>query len=345
ADDTALVAAGSFDPVTGNVFAANDQGVEDVAGADGAAISGVAPGDTGTALNDAATVGKAIQGQYGVLTINTDGTYSYVRDPGTPGGVDDTCTYTLRDADGDSSTATLVVSLGNSDVTVNLPSVEDSGTIVSEAGLAAGSNAAADSETTTGSFSFAAADGPAVITVNGATVTAGDTVSGTYGTLTITSIAAGTVAYTYTLDVATNGDDTSDNFAIVVTDADGDAANGNLAINIIDDEPTAADDTALVAAGSYDPVSGNVFAANDQGVEDVAGADGAAVFGVAPGDTGTALNDAATVGTDIQGPYGTLTIDADGSYSYARDAGTPVAWMTPLLTPCAMRMAIPLQRH
>ncbi|PLW83789.1 hypothetical protein CWI75_00005, partial [Kineobactrum sediminis] len=150
ADDVALVPADSFDSVSGNVLD------NDIQGADGAAVAGVALGDTGTALNDAATVGTDIQGQYGVLTIDADGTYSYVRDPGTPGGVDDTFTYPLRDADGDSSTATLVVSLGNSDVTVNLASVEDSGTIVSEAGLAAGSDAAADSETTTGSFSFAA---------------------------------------------------------------------------------------------------------------------------------------------------------------------------------------------
>ncbi|PLW80948.1 structural toxin protein RtxA, partial [Kineobactrum sediminis] len=181
ADDTALVAAGSFDPVSGNVFAANDQGVEDVAGADGAAVSGVALGDTGTALNNAATVGTDIQGQYGTRTIDADGSYSYARDAGTPGGVDDAFTYTLRDADGDTSTATLIVSLGNSDVTVNLPSVEDTGTSVSEAGLPAGSDAAADSETTTGSFSFTAEDGPAVITINDATVAEGDSVTGTYG--------------------------------------------------------------------------------------------------------------------------------------------------------------------
>ncbi|PLW80947.1 hypothetical protein CWI75_18180, partial [Kineobactrum sediminis] len=61
--------------------------------------------------------------------------------------------------------------------------MQDAGTSVSEAGLPAGSDAAADSETTTGSFSFAAADGPATISVNGNAVAAGDTVTGTYGTL------------------------------------------------------------------------------------------------------------------------------------------------------------------
>ena len=64
-----------------------------VPGADGGlAVAGIAVGDTGTDLIDAGTLGAPIQGQFGKLTLGTDGTYSYTHDiglpgVGTPGGV------------------------------------------------------------------------------------------------------------------------------------------------------------------------------------------------------------------------------------------------------------------
>ncbi|PLW81593.1 hypothetical protein CWI75_15305, partial [Kineobactrum sediminis] len=226
-------------------------------------------------------------------------------------------------ADGDTSTATLIVSLGNSDVTVNLPSVEDTGTIVSEAGLAAGSNAAADSETTTGSFSFAAADGPATISVNGNTVAAGDTVTGTYGTLTITSIAAGTVAYTYTLDGATNGDNTAESFAIQVVDADADIATGDLTINIVDDEPQAGDFLDLAVnqvAGSSASGTNSGFISGADGWQsiDVVGPE---IEGIYYGSETTGEGDSIATtltgySTESDTAVFTLEVDASGNYEF-----------------------------
>ncbi|WP_352581291.1 Ig-like domain-containing protein [Mesorhizobium sp. C268A] len=52
------------------------------------------------------------------------------------------------------------------------------------------------------------------------------------------------------------------------------------------------------------------------------GADGAAVVGVVAGDTNAALDNTATLGVQIQGLYGKLTLAADGTYTYTRDAGS-----------------------
>ncbi|WP_421872893.1 Ig-like domain-containing protein [Nitratireductor rhodophyticola] len=50
-----------------------------------------------------------IQGTYGKLTLNADGSYSYTRDAGTAGGVSDVFTYTLKDGDGDLTHTTLTI--------------------------------------------------------------------------------------------------------------------------------------------------------------------------------------------------------------------------------------------
>ena len=55
---------------------------------------------------------------------------------------------------------------------------------------------------------------------------------------------------------------------------------------------------------------------------DVQGADGAVVVGGAAGNTNADLDDPATLAARIQGTFGKLTLAADGSYSYTRDAGT-----------------------
>ncbi len=124
-------------------------------------------------VDNTATAGVfTVNGQYGVLTINEDGSYSYARNAGTPGGVSDVFTYTLTDGDGDSDTATLTISIGDSTPTVDVPTTGEAGTSVNEAGLPArgsesegsGEQAAAGvngdpSETTAGTITYTAADG------------------------------------------------------------------------------------------------------------------------------------------------------------------------------------------
>ena len=126
--------------------------------------------------------------------------------------------------------------------------VEPGNAEVNEAGLPvrssepAGSNEAANSEITEGTITYTAQDGPAVVTIGGVAVASvGQTVAGTSGTLTITSIAVGSIGYSYTLTDNTLTDPSSDTFAVVVTDADGDFQSGNLVVTIVDDTPVVGD--------------------------------------------------------------------------------------------------------
>ena len=90
--------------LTGDGTAAGAAG-GDTLGADGAALTGIRLGADG-AFTPVPAGGAIIQGQYGTMTIAADGSYSYVRAPGTPGGVSDVFGYQLTDGDGDTSSAT-----------------------------------------------------------------------------------------------------------------------------------------------------------------------------------------------------------------------------------------------
>ncbi|KTE14959.1 DUF5801 repeats-in-toxin domain-containing protein [Sphingopyxis sp. H115] len=314
------IAAGSFAPATGNVITdAENDGGRDIPGADGASVSSVS--GSGAAV----AAGEPVAGLYGVLTLNSNGSYSYVRNPGTPGGVSDTFTYTLTDGDGDVSTATLQIAIGDGGVTIRLPDGDDDGQLVSEAGLPGGSAPDDGSATTEGAISFAAADGVGAVRINGEPVTAvGQTIVGEYGTLTVTAISATSISYSYTLTDATSGDEVVESFGVVVTDLDGDSAGGTLNIAIEDDVPTAIDDFDLLPSDSTATADGNVLtgvggsdANATDGEADVEGADGASVTAIAFG------GESGEVDGLTAGAYGTLQIAADGSYLYTLDPENP----------------------
>ena len=106
------------------------------------------------------------------------------------------------------------------------------------------------------------------------------------------------------------------------TDKDGDSnPPANLVINIVDDTPLAVADTDAVSASQATAEIGNVLtgAGTISGAAgaDLQGADGSLqVVGVAAGNTGADLVNAGTLGVAIVGAFGTLTLNADGSYSY-----------------------------
>ncbi|MER9087384.1 Ig-like domain-containing protein, partial [Mesorhizobium sp. M0847] len=329
--DTDSVASNQFTAEAGNVLTAVGTtspvtGI-DVLGADGAAVVGVQAGDTNADFTG--SLGVQIQGTYGKLTLNADGSYSYVRDAGSQGGHDDVFTYTIKDGDGDTSHTTLTISIGDSTPTDSIPAPGLASTTVYEAGLparggeSAGSNAAANSETTSGTIGFTSPDGVSVVSLGGHVLTgAAQTFTDATGSLTASYVynpatGAGTISYSYTLVDNTTGDNTTASFAVVVTDTDGDSAPaGNLVINIIDDVPTAHADTGNVNEGALL----TVLAAAGVLVNDVAGADGATIDGVraAGGNTTTAVSGG--VNTDIVGLHGTLHLNVDGSYTYQSTA-------------------------
>ena len=133
-------------------------------------------------------------------------------------------------------------------------------------------------------------------------------------------------AYTYTLtspydttpdaDNGTNTEGSKDHFDYTVTDANGNTTTGTIYVDIVDDVPMAYADSNSVTEGAS--VSGNVLS---DGTADVFGADGPTVAGegvvgvrAAGGDT---TSDVTTgVGSSIVGLYGTLTLGANGGYTY-----------------------------
>jgi T1SS-143 domain-containing protein len=86
-------------------------------------------------------------------------------------------------------------------------------------------------------------------------------------------------------------------FNVSATDSDGDSVQQMLTVNVTDDVPVAHADTNSLQSGAT--VAGNVEG------NDVAGADGIASITWANATNGT-----------VAGTYGTLTVHADGSYSY-----------------------------
>ena len=97
-----------------------------------------------------------------------------------------------------------------------------------------------------------------------------------------------------------------------MTDAVGNTTTGAITVSIIDDVPTASADSGSVTEGallSVDAASGILS-------NDVEGADEATIAGVraAGGDTTTVVTGG--VALPITGLHGTLTLAADGSYTY-----------------------------
>ena len=342
--DTDSVAAGQLTAETGNVLtgAGTTSGSADVRGADGAVVAGVAVGDTGSNLVNAGTVGAAIAGAFGTLKLNADGSYNYVH-TGAAGGGTDVFTYTIRDADGDASHATLTIAVADSSPGgITIPTAGGAATTVFEAGLPsrgtepAGSHTgdAAFPATASGTISFTSPDGVQRVELGSLVLTtAGTQQSFTDATGRLTAsytydvaTGQGTISYSYTLLDNTLVGAPSPSFAVAVTDTDGDrTVGGNLVISVADDAPVAVADTDSVAAGQTAPETGNVLTGAGttsaaSGV-DVQGADGALqVVGVAAG-SGAGGAAPGTVGSGIVGAFGTLTLNADGSYSYVHTAG------------------------
>ncbi|HKN42249.1 MAG TPA: VCBS domain-containing protein, partial [Sphingomicrobium sp.] len=123
--DTDALGIGDFNPATGNVItdaAAGDAGDsdngKDTVGADNALVTAVSSVNVPANADTDAGPNFHINGQYGVLTLNTDGSYSYVRSPNSPGGVQDVFNYTLTDGDGDTSSTTLTITIPDTPLSI-----------------------------------------------------------------------------------------------------------------------------------------------------------------------------------------------------------------------------------
>ncbi len=299
--------------------------------------------------------GTAVAGEYGELTLNADGSFTYdvdsdnadVQALGTGQTLTETYTYQIVDTAGNTDTAQLVITISG----INDPPVAQTvfGEAIEAGGVAngtAGVNPTGDATT-----NDTDPDGDTLTVTQGrpgaladvgtdtAITAAGTPLTGTYGTLTLR--AEGT--FTYTLDnsnaavqaLRQAADTLTERFTYTIDDGNGGTDQAEIVIVIEgrNDAPVATDDTATATeAGGInngtpgvDP-TGNVLT-NDT---DVDGGEIAADLPTYPyGETrevnsvrtGTeaGTGTAGVIGTDLRGTYGWLHLNADGSYTYRVD--------------------------
>ncbi|NWN91628.1 cadherin-like domain-containing protein [Marinobacter adhaerens] len=333
AEDGVLVnVAEGGEVITGDLLA------NDVQGADEAHVYDITYNDTNgdpqTALVDA-TNGVTVTTQFGELTVNSDGSWSYTSNdavhhdqPANDTEIVDNFSYRLIDGDGDiSNTATQAIDVLDTEPVFD--NVSDS--TVDEANLTTGSEPNAselvvngDLSVTPGQDTFDVTfdeniEAPAGLTSGGEAVTYalsndGHTLTATAGGNTVftaqinypTDSAAG---YTFTLHdiVDHNGAEALDlTFAVVVTDSDGDTDSSSFDVKVMDDEApdtvayTIDEDGDITFNASADATVSNTKIYDDGGTE----------------LTGT---DNASDGKDYKTDHGTVTVNAEGTITYTPD--------------------------
>ncbi|SFC57905.1 VCBS repeat-containing protein [Pseudomonas citronellolis] len=336
---------------TGNVLG-NDS---DVDAGDVLSVAGFRQGSS------IGSVGSAFTATYGTLTLNADGSFSYVLDNANPlvqalrtagDTLQETFTYTLRDLAGATTTATLTITIqGRND---NPLAVDDGTEAVEAGGVNNGTPGvnpsgnvltndtdvdAGDSRTVDGIRTGTEAAGGAFTTVSGS-----QAISGQYGTLTIGANGA----FSYVLNnqdarvqALKAGETLVETFSYRMHDTAGasDIAQLTLTIRGAYDTPVANDDLDLALAAKpdisdgFDP-SGNVLdndtdvdagdSKNVSGIRSGQESAGGTLVAVSPGTSNAN-------GTIIDGLYGQLIIGADGTYTYHVDNGNPIVQQLGLL--------------
>ncbi|MCS5708169.1 VWA domain-containing protein [Candidatus Berkiella cookevillensis] len=205
-----------------------------------------------------------------VLHINSDGSFTYTSYHNENSGADDILHYTVKDKDGDTSSAELRFDIDGDVTILNLtPKTEGGDVSVDEddllanrgVGESAGSDPVKESNVVQGSFTILAPDGIDILSIGGHAIITNGVFSPTsfttpFGnTFSVTNFnsATGEVTYSYTLNdnenhPSGNGEnDLFEDLTVILKDIDGDTANNILSIRIIDDVPSVTV-TAIAAA-------------------------------------------------------------------------------------------------
>ena len=286
----------------------------------------------------------ALTGTYGTLRINSLGDAVYEIDNAnaavealrlSTNTLSETFVYELQDLAGETSTATITVTIrGNNDTPVG---VDDSGTAYEAGGVAngsGGSNGTGNVLTNDVDVDSTTNGETRVVTAitNSASVsgTLGASLAGTYGSVTL--LANG--SYTYVVDnnnatvqgLRSSADTLTDSFTYTLRDTAGASASATLNITIrgANDNPIAVNDTgsAIEAGGVRNgtpgsPATGNVLF-NDTDVDNVAYGETKTVSAIRTGaDPGSGT--VGSPGSALSGTYGALTLNPNGSYTYVVD--------------------------
>jgi len=350
-EDSGLASTGNAITGIGSPNTTADSDPDNVIG--DLSLSGIRAGTEGaggamTAITVGTTSanGTSIVGSYGTLTIGADGSYSYLLDNSNPAvnalqtgeTLSESFAYTLKDPGNLTDVAQITITInGHSDGgSLAISPVDGNAAATGHATVhEAGLTTVADTrETTTGSILADAPEGIKSISIGGTAFTIAQLqalsvaspsaiIDTGEGELRITGInvttgpaaapVAAQISYTYTLKATianTNPADTesTDTIALIVTDnsAGATTATSNLIIQIVDDTPTANPDTNSITKGSA-TITGNVVTT------------GAGIDRIGADTTATPVSSIAggVIGTARAGSYGSLTLAADGSYTYA----------------------------
>ncbi len=323
-NDNGGTTSGTNPKLTGNVM------TNDIAGQDGAVIVTQVKFGSQT-INVPATGTVSVVGTYGTLVIAKDGSYTYTAKDKANGS--DVFSYTIKDFDGDTSTATLTVAAkdGVPDITDNGSGSTDGIVTIDETNLANGAiiqtgkvtvdfgSDGAGSVAGNGAFSSNGSQTGGKLAHNGTAVTvtfANGVYTGKAGSVTVFTMAIkADGSYEFKqfeqLDHA-NGADANDAinlvFGITASDKDGDTDTDTITVRVLDDAPTAKADNGGTTSGTNTKLTGNVM------TNDLAGQDGSVVTQVKFGSQ--TVNVPATGTISVVGTYGTLVIAKDGTYTY-----------------------------
>ncbi|QHC94577.1 type I secretion target [Pseudomonas sp. R84] len=304
--DAASVAEGGT--VSGNVLN------NDIGGADGPAVTGAVVGVRAGSDTSTSAIGglnSNINGTYGYLTLDANGNAVYHSNPNVvngPGAVD-VFTYTVRDSDGDESTTTITIDVANS----KLCATSDTDVTVFEkaldltkdgADLAAGTVTGSD-PTSTGETASGTLVGSVTGAVGAISYALVGSATGNYGQIVLNP--NGTYTYTLTSPASTtpHADDgantLTETFSYQATDSLGNIVTSTIVVSIVDDVPKAVNDSnANSASETQLTLTGNVLTNDVQGADVVATGPNAGPI---------------TAGT-FTGTYGTLVLNANGTYTY-----------------------------
>ncbi|WP_374482033.1 tandem-95 repeat protein, partial [Zoogloea sp.] len=280
--------------------------------------------------------GATLTGTHGTLLLQSDGSYTYtVTDTGVSNGATDQFSYQVKDSSNATATATLTVTI-NVAAAAAPTAVADTASVTEKGGTNNGTGtgqvtgdvtpaSGAGTDTTpnvAGSISVVAAAGPtdASYTTVGATDVV---IHGRYGDLSIKN--DGTYTYTAsssnsTVDALNSSEHLTDVFSYRITDSGGNFSTTTLTVTVngANDAPVATDDVgwATEAGGTANGTtgqgaSGNVLT-NDT---DVDNGSTKVVSAIRVGGTEGA-GTAGSLGSGLDGSYGTLTLNTNGSYTY-----------------------------
>ncbi|MDA9694763.1 Ig-like domain-containing protein, partial [Candidatus Pelagibacter sp.] len=296
----------------------------------------------------AGTVGAALTGTYGQLTLNANGSYTYVANQSAADALDpgdivtDSFNYTVSDGNGGTDIAVIqitVIGINDAPVAVNdTDAVNEDATITESSGselLIADDTDADDSSSLTVTQIAVTGGSNSSVSSGSSYNSSGTQVTGTYGTLTVG--ADGT--YTYVADQsaadALDASDTvTDSFTYTVSDGNGGTDTATLIITVtgVNDAPVGVADTGYIKEGGTltvtdggSAVSGTSTGSNTGDITDNdtdADASSSATITSITATTagGSAQTTFSSNSETVTGQYGTLTINSNGSYSYVANS-------------------------